>query len=335
MGVTYIKSNSSSTTTAIELGSDHSKSLEPTQESSSSSAGLSRKVEASRNGAMPTASIEAKQIVKNLLAKDDRYDAAIKAYRRRHRVSSLSEGKQKMNKPTTSTSMNVNVAATSAASERGRPSQVRAKEETNENASMKNSAATSSFPPRASQRLAEIIEMQKRKGRSMVLSGAKSSKSDTSEDVNLQLIDRTGMPVTLHNEVAKHVCINRDGASNTRPHRTPPRIQSDRSSTIMRRQQMQQTVNSISSRSARSRSLSVPRSVNSSSVIADVVTGGRIECAALSSKQSNNSNVSLTKSCSFSGRGEECEQILSRVDVRKARARQGRHRMVSGGNMLG
>jgi hypothetical protein len=333
VGVTYIKSKSSSSTTPIESDPFHSKSsLELSQESSSSSVGVSRKVVASRNGDIPTASIEAKQGVKFPLAKHDRYDAAIEAYRRRrHRVSSLLECKQKVNNPSSSTSLNVQVAATVAESEGGRPSQVQAKEETNGNASVKKSSSNS-FPHRAGQRRAEVIEMQKRKSRSVVLSRAtsESSKIDTLENIKLQLVDRTGRLVTRHNEVATHVCNDNDGASISCPHRTPPRIQADRSST-MRRNQMQQTVTSISNRSTRSRSLSVPRSMNSCSAIADKVTGGRIECAALSSNQSNNGNLSLTNSCSFSGRGEECQQILSRVEIRKARARQGRHRMVSGG----
>jgi hypothetical protein len=320
VGVTYIKSKSSSITTPVESNTTLFSKSPPR-----------RGVLPTRSGnKKPTSSIESKKssmsddahhdrnAIKIPLAKHDRYDAAIEAYRRRHRGSSLAWSEHKNStsgqspsagiKPPSTANTTVDVAV-AAASIRGRATQVRTNDVMSGTVTTNYSASTSSFPQRAIQSRVEIIEMQKRKSRSVSLSRttSKSSKSDTTNNMNLQSC-RPGRSITRQNKAAKHVCNDNDGTSTTRSHRMPPHIQAD-SSAIMRQQQKQQAVGR-SNKSPRARSLSLPKQ-------------------STTSKQTNNNrhNLSLTKSCSFTNNGEGKQ--LSRFEIRKARAREGRHRMVA------
>lgn len=298
VGVTYIKSKSSSITTPVES--------DTTLFSKSPSR---RGVLPTRSGnKKPTSSIESKKLsmsddahhdrnaIKIPLAQHDRYDAAIEAYRRRHRGSSLASSEQKNSTSGQSPSARIKPPSTTvdvavaAASIRGRATQVRTNDVMSGTVTTNYSTSTSSFPQRAIQSRVEIIEMQKRKSRSVSLSRTTSESS------------------TRQNKAAKHVCNDNDGTSTTRSHRMPPRIQAD-SSAIMRQQQKQQAVGR-SNKSPRARSLSLPKQ-------------------STTSKQTNNNrhNLSLTKSCSFTNNGEGKQ--LSRFEIRKARAREGRHRMVA------
>jgi len=356
VGLTYIKSKLSNITTpVVESQTIPSKSPKRTQKVSftwpKSSTTMNSVAASSRSGSndtptRPTTSIETelprsdgdKNSVdanakhdrnKIPLAKHDRYDAAIEAYRRRHKSSTLSVSKSERNstggqssvtiKPR-SNSTTIDVASIGTASESGRPSQIRPKGEIKNNVNTKSSASGVSCPQPASQRRAEIIEMHRRKSRSVSLSrtASESSKSCTSDKSILQA-DRPGRSITGQDKVAKNDITDDYGANKTLTHHMPPRIKADSSAT-MRQQHKQQTIGSMPTSITRARSLSVPRKVankDASSI--------SLECVS-SSEQSKINNLSLTKSCSFTNRGEN--HRLSRAEIRKARAREGRHRMV-------
>ncbi|KAL3767064.1 hypothetical protein ACHAWU_004562 [Discostella pseudostelligera] len=358
VGLTYIKSKlSNNTTPVVETQSIPSKSPKRTQKVSStwpkSSTTMNSVAASSRSGSndtptRPTTSIETelprsdgdkksadadakhdRNTLKIPLAKHDRYDAAIEAYRRRHKSSTLSVSKSERNstggqssvtiKPR-SNSTTIDVASIGTASESGRPSQIRPKGEIKNNVNTKSSASGVSCPQPASQRRAEIIEMHRRKSRSVSLSrtASESSKSCTSDKSILQA-DRPGRSITGQDKVAKNDITDDYGANKTLTHHMPPRIKADSSAT-MRQQHKQQTIGSMPTSITRARSLSVPRKVankDASSI--------SLECVS-SSEQSKINNLSLTKSCSFTNRGEN--HRLSRAEIRKARAREGRHRMV-------
>lgn len=340
VGLTYIKSKLSNTT-PVESEAIPSKSPKGTLPLSSSrtksSNAMSSVVASSRSGSNDTptrptpSSIETKLLrkdensvdekhdrntIKVPLAKHDRYDAAMEAYRRRHKSSSSLVCKSERNSKvgqfsvTAKPPLTLDVAKIGDASERGKPSQIRAKDGIKDNVSTeKSSAPAVSCPQRASQRRAEIIEMHKRKSRSVSLSrtASGSSKSDTSDKSILQA-DRSGRSIArLDNDSKDH-----NGANTTRSYHMPPSIKTDSSAT-MRQQRKQQTT--------RARSFSVPRKVANKDA-----SSKSLECVS-SSEQSKNNNLSPTKSLSFINRGEDHQ--LSRAEIRKARAREGRHRMVS------
>lgn len=284
-GMPYITPKSSSITTPIEV---------------------SRKEAARRSGDNPTASIETKYW-KIPLAKHDRYDAAIEAYRRRHTACKFER------------------KATGATNERNRSNQIQAKHEINDKKSTRNSALTSStFLHQANQRRAEIIEMQKRKSRNRSLSRA-TSESSSSESVKMQPGCLDTRTLARQNKLARHVCNDNKSEKITEHfHLISPQVQDEADSAMLRQQQKYHAVGR-SIKSPKARNISLPPSAASKLMATNKKALGSFD-RATSHKQSSEKNSSIhSRNFTNIGVGKQ----LSRADRRKARAREGRHRMVS------
>lgn len=270
-GLSYITPKSSSITSPIES-------------SLSLSIGVSRKEAACRSGDNPTASIETKywNTIQIPLAKHDRYDDAIKAYRRRRRGSSPSARNYEKK-----------VAGTTN------------EDETNDKVNTKYSASKSTFPQRTIERRAEIIEIQKRKSRNNMSLSSTTSESSSS-DIKMQPshIERS-ITIGHQNKLTKHVCYGDGDASIM--HRMPYQVQVADGG-IMRQQQKHQVLGR-SIKSPKARNISSPRSTTSK----------------LMATKKTSHKQSSEKSFTNVGVGSQ----LSRAELRKARAREGRHRMVS------